>query len=83
MTEITFIDSDHLIRLGREQHDFGNPSLNTIFTHNNAIILTSTVYEEATRNSTQYPGALVIKTWIDEGVAASKLTIVDTPEYSA
>ena len=77
----TYIDTNMLIYLGKEQQFTGNNALDALYTNNRKIIITTTVRDEAIRDSrfTEIP---VIKSWINAGVASGKLQIVNTPQFN-
>ncbi|WP_323690456.1 calcium-binding protein [Rhizobium sp. AN95] len=79
MSELAFVDTNALIYLGKEQSQTGNAALDSLFTPNNTVVITSTILAEVTRGG--YPDGALVAAWIAKGQALGKIQVVPTPQF--
>ena len=83
MSDFTFLDNTIISDLSKDAVKFNPTALEKIYNPNTNIVVTSTIYREATVGYANSEFALARKSWLDAGIASGKIFFVDTPEFPA
>ncbi|MFO6466238.1 calcium-binding protein [Jannaschia sp. KMU-145] len=83
MSEIVIVDNDVLSALSHQAVASGTDALDGLYSPSTQIVITSTVYAEATDGRFRHAASAERFRWIEEGLSSGRIEIVDTPDYVA
>jgi hypothetical protein len=81
MSGFLIVDNDVLSSLSQEAVNFNPTAMDALFIPNTTVVITSTVYGEATRFAGTHPNSTFRKVWLDENIAAGNIILEPTPLF--
>ena len=81
MAEFIIVDNDVLSNLSHEAVNFNPTAMNALLIPGTTVVITSTVYGEATGFAGTNEYSAFRKSWLDENIAAGNIIFEETPAF--
>jgi RTX calcium-binding nonapeptide repeat (4 copies) len=81
LAEFIIVDNDFLSYMTIEAVKYNPTAMDSIFIPGTTVVVTSTIYEEATFGAATNEYSAFRKTWLDRNIASGKVILQLTPEY--